>query len=160
MAGYDPNKAWTYHDMIEQAEKDLNMTFHDAWLLLSEATHASRTSNLIFDHTSKYFCFKIPTFCFWLEALIPCLPHSFTSIFALKHPGISTRNICRWNSWNTCVETGRGLSGFCEPYWWSLQLLVWRWPRLQGHEFLPRHCELLQSETAAVSHSPLRPRCM
>ena len=84
------------------------------------------SSYLIFDHTSKYFCFKIPTFCFWLEALIPCLPHSFTSIFALKHPGISTRNICRLKSWNTCVETGRGWSGFCEPYWWSLQLLVWR----------------------------------
>ena len=35
--------------------------------------------------TSKYFCFKIPTFCFWFEALTPCLPHSFVSIFALKY---------------------------------------------------------------------------
>ena len=115
-----------------------------------------------FDNTSKYFCFKIPTFFFWLEALIPCLPHSLASICALKktqsqHRVASNFQPGELNSENTCDETGTGWWGFCEPCWWSRQLQVLRWHRPQGLGFLPQDCELLRSETAAASHSPLRP---
>ena len=106
-------------------------------------------------------CFS-PTFFFWLEALIPCLPHSLASICALKktqsqHRVASNFQPGELNSENTCDETGTGWWGFCEPCWWSRQLQVLRWHRPQGLGFLPQDCELLRSETAAASHSPLRP---